>query len=122
MFFHIPFPEYDNAWNAVKGGGSTAITGEKREHTAAPKINSGFFDVIKELGSTKAVSVGHDHQNSLATEYKGVALCYGVTSTDRIYYDEDCMGGTLFTLHDDETFDIELLFHTYDELNEKEAK
>ena len=35
-----------------------------------------MFDVIKELGSTQAVIVGHDHVNDFCAKYDGVYLVY----------------------------------------------
>lgn len=113
MFFHIPFPEFEEAYNKVETGEATLICGENREAYAAPLYNSGLWDKILQLGSTKSVNVGHDHINDATVLYKGVYLSFGVTSTDRIYYDEDMLGGKLITLHNDHTYSFENVFFSY---------
>lgn len=40
--------------------------------------NTGLFDVVKELGCTKAMFVGHDHVNNMKGTYDGVYLAYGL--------------------------------------------
>ena len=117
-FFHIPVPEFDDAWEAAQAGSPDAVFeyGEKREKVCCPDINTGFFDKVLELDSTKAIAVGHDHLNNFRVKYKGVYLCYGVTSTDRIYYDESVLGGHVITIHSDGSLDFEQLFHSYEEV------
>jgi len=114
-FFHIPFPEYLDAWNAAQNGDpdATLLHGVAKEGVSAPEYNSGFWNKILEKGSTKVCSVGHDHLNDWTILYKGVYLSYGLTSTDRIYYDEELLGGKTITIHDDNTYEIELVFNKY---------
>ena len=118
MFFHIPLPEFTNAWDAYQAGSADAkyIIGEKREKVCSPDFNSGMFAKVKELGSTTGIFCAHDHINNFAIEYQGVVLSYGVNSTDRIYYDENLMGGQVVTLHGDHTFTISQIFHHYSEV------
>ncbi len=117
-FFHIPVPEFDDAWEAAQAGSPDSVLefGEKREKVCCPDINTGFFDKVLEMDSTKAIVVGHDHLNNFRVKYKGVYLCYGVTSTDRIYYDESVLGGHVITIHPDGSLDFEQLFHSYEEV------
>ncbi len=114
-FFHIPFPEFEDAWNAVETGEATLEYGERNEGTSSPKYNSGFFDKVLELGSTKACVVGHDHVNNYRIKYKGVYLCYGVNSTDRIYCKENMMGGHIVVMHTDGSLSFEHVYHKYEE-------
>lgn len=79
-FFHIPFPEYDDAWNEGQH------VGIKGEGVAAPKINSGMFAAMKETGSVKGVFVGHDHDNDYVALWQGIALCYGRYSGGNTVY------------------------------------
>lgn len=122
-FFHIPVPEFDEAWEeatqiSAQAEDPAAVLeyGEKREKVCCPDINTGFFDKVLELDSTKALIVGHDHLNNFRVKYKGVYFCYGVHSTDRIYYDENVLGGHVVTVHPDGTLDFEQIFHTYEEV------
>ena len=102
MYFHIPLPEFFTAWNEAQNGSSDAeiILGTIKEFGGGPAVESDthLFDVIKELGSTIAVSCAHDHINDSVVKYKDVALCFGVHSTDRIYYDETMLGGQVIVV------------------------
>ncbi len=120
-FFHIPFEEYQIAYDLAKSGSSEArlAFGENRESVSSPKENSGFFDKIVELGSTKATFVGHDHVNHSLVNYKGVDLVYGLHSTDRVYHDEDLMGGLAITIKSDDSLEYHSYYHTYAEVNIK---
>mgnify|MGYP003295473403 CR=1 FL=1 len=121
-FFHIPVPEFQTAWDLYQEGSSEVInndtTGklENREDVCCPKINTGFFDKVVELGSTKALITGHDHINDSDLTYKGIRLVYGTKGTDRIYSDGDMLGGTTITIHNDGTIDVGRIFHTYEEV------
>lgn len=100
--FHIAIPEYHLAYLQWKASGYDPAMGfgEKREQVCCPKINTGFFDVMKELGSTKNVVVGHDHVNNYSVLYDGIRLTYGLKTGDRCYADSDLNGGTMLTVSD----------------------
>ena len=111
MFYHIPLYEINDAYE--KG---EVKYGEKREKTCPPDYNSGFFDVIKTKGSTKGMFFGHDHINNFEALYEGVTFCYGIKSTNRIYYDEDMLGYQTITIKDNHSIEIERFYHTYAEV------
>ena len=111
MFYHIPLFEINDAYD--KG---TVVYGEKRENTCPPDYNSGFFDVIKNKNSTKAMFFGHDHINNFEADYQGVKFCYGIKSTNRIYFDEDMMGYQTISIKDDNSIIINRSYHTYSEV------
>ena len=118
MFYHIPLYEINDAYekgtiiyDGPKGNGDG-----KRENTCPPDYNSGFFDVIKAKGSTKAMFFGHDHINTFEADYEGVKFCYGIKSTNRIYYDEDLLGYQTITIKADHSLQIDRSFHTYEEV------
>ena len=111
MFYHIPLPEINDAWE--KGA---KIYGEKREKACPPDKDFGFFEVIKNKGSTKAMFFGHDHVNNFEADYEGVKFCYGIKSTDRIYHAEDMLGGQVITIKDDHSLVIDRIYHTYAEV------
>lgn len=120
-FFHIPLPEYLTAWQkALDGSGeATLLGGRSDEGVSAPKYNSGLFNKMVELGSTKGVFVGHDHENDSAILYKGIILSYGTNSTDRIYYKAGQIGGQLISINSDHTIDITRIHHEYSEVEDK---
>ncbi len=77
-FFHIPFPEYEDAWN----NRVNPPVGEKREDICSPLINTGMFAAMLESGDVMGTFVGHDHYNDYIGVHYGIALAYGrVTKT-----------------------------------------
>jgi len=122
LFFHIPLPEFLDAYNARKEGKilpEDDFGGENYEGISCPKYNSGFFDKIMDLGSTKGIFVGHDHENDSVIRYKGVILGYGTNSSDRIYYKEGMMGGLLIKIKADHSYQFERIHHSYSEVEGK---
>ena len=113
MFYHIPLPEINDAWEK---GEKIYDKGEKREACCPPDYNSGFFKKIKELGSTSAMFFGHDHVNNFINKYEGVIFGYGIKSTDRIYHADDMMGGRVIILKDDHSLDYQHIYHQYSEV------
>ena len=74
-----------------------------------------WIDVIVEKGSTKSISVGHDHVCNYCFNYQGVDLCYGVNSSDRIYYDDvnALLGGRIITVKADHSLRYEDHYEAY---------
>jgi 3',5'-cyclic AMP phosphodiesterase CpdA len=73
-FFHIPLPEYAEAWERVE------CRGHRNEPVCAPALNSGFFAALVEEGDVLGTFVGHDHVNDFEGELHGIRLCYGRAS------------------------------------------
>lgn len=111
----------------------------KDKSDGCSKINSGFYSVVQEIGYTKGFFVGHCHTNTNCMDYRpsgsadtdnSVALCYGVKATDRVYCDENMMGGQLIRYHSQPKegkinkgsawFDLDLIYHKYADLKEGE--
>lgn len=70
-FFHIPVLEFNNVV------GRTTTLGTKEEGVAAPRINSGLFSSMVDMGDVMGVFVGHDHDNDyIGIEYD-IALGFG---------------------------------------------
>ena len=116
MFYHIPLFEINDAYEK----GTKVFDGRngndgKRENCCPPDENSGFFDAIKEKGSTKGMFFGHDHINTFEVDYQGVKFCYGIKSTDRIYFDEDLLGYQTISLDGDD-ITVRRYWHTYAEV------
>lgn len=121
-YFHIPLPEFNLAYAIYekeleakygtikdeKGNytidGRESINGNfglNREGICSPYYNSGFFDKMLELGSTKDIIVGHDHVNNSSIVYKDVRLTYGLKTGDGCYWDNSgtVSGGTIITIN-----------------------
>ena len=118
MFYHIPLPEINDAWDKAQAGDPSAILkyGEKGEAACPPEYNSHFFDKILEKKSTTGMYFGHDHLNNFIVNYKGIDFAYGIKATDRIYYTEKMLGGRTIVLHDDHSVSYEHHYHTYEEV------
>ncbi len=86
MFMHIPFREYNNIAK------DDFIYGIKFEFCCPSDYNSGMFNTIKEVGSTKIVVCGHDHVNSFSAMYEGVKLMYSLSSSYGSYHSRDNAG------------------------------
>lgn len=71
-FFHIPVPEYDEAWQR----GSDLI-GTKEEKVECPRVNTGLFGAMVQMGDVMGAFVGHDHDNDYCGTLHGIRLCYG---------------------------------------------
>lgn len=108
VIMHIPVYEIYDAWDSVSIEGDNELgvidpentvgaTGQKGEESCPAPVNNGFFDLCKELGSTKNIIMGHDHKNDFSVLYDGIQLTYGVKSGFGSYWREDMIGGT--TIH-----------------------
>lgn len=83
-FFHIPLPEF----NLASRSEGSCLIGIRKEEACAPKVNSGLFTTMLELGDIMAVFVGHDHVNDYVTSWKGILLGYGrYTGGKTVYCD-----------------------------------
>ncbi|MCR5348460.1 MAG: metallophosphoesterase [Bacilli bacterium] len=117
MFYHIPLPEVNEAWAAAEKDPSLNVNGGSQgENPCNPEFNSGFFQVIKEKGSTKGMYFGHDHVNNYIVNYQGIDFGYGIKATDRVYYQDSLLGGRVISLHDDNTMSYQDYYHTYAEV------
>ncbi len=93
-FFHIAIPEYKTAWDEYRANDFNDTenvkyiygkAGEKDYSVYTSEYNYGFFDKVKEFGSTQGMFCGHDHLNNFSIDYKGVRLTYGY-SIDYLAY------------------------------------
>lgn len=107
-FMHIPCYEYRTAWEEAKYNESTkeydnvlykfTSFGVNHEAVCSPNKNNGFFEVCRELGSTKNIVSGHDHINSSSILYKGIRLTYGLKTGAGCYWEKEMSGGTTLTI------------------------
>ena len=71
-----------------------------------------FFDLIKELESTKNIICGHDHDNNYSLLYDGVRLTYAVKTGNAGYYpSDDLIGFTSLTISDNGSACVEQNFY-----------
>lgn len=93
-FFHIPLKEYQDAWyeylnNDFKDTEDVkllqGIAGEGGTIVYPGEGEDSLFEAMLELGSTKGIFCGHDHQNNFSLEYKGIQLNFGM-SIDYLAY------------------------------------
>ncbi len=110
VFMHIPVCEYREAWVSCYGSDETGTLPEDLapdaigvcgESPCCPPVNNGFFDVCKELGSTKNMFAGHDHANDFQIYYEGIRLNYTLKTGYGAYYTEGLVGGTVIEIGSD---------------------
>ncbi|MCI1681799.1 MAG: metallophosphoesterase family protein [Bacteroides sp.] len=83
-FFHIPFPEYNEAAQDE----NAQLMGTRKEKACSPQINTGLFAAMLNAGDVMATFVGHDHVNDYVAYWKGILLCYGrFTGGNTVYHD-----------------------------------
>lgn len=123
MFYHIPLPEINDAYDKAKAGDASAhfvYEGQKNENACPPDHDYHFFDTIVKKGSTTGMYFGHDHINDFIVNYtvdgRSIDFGYGIKATDRIYYKEDMMGGRTIVLKDDHSVSYVNHYHTYEEV------
>ena len=93
IYIHIPLFEFKTAYEEITGEDELSpfsnftypkvldddnilISGKRRENVAHACHNSGLFEKVKELSSTKAIFAGHDHVNNYVLKYQGIILGY----------------------------------------------
>ncbi len=108
VFMHIPVSEYLDAWNGIqKENGGLISPYDKapfckyQEKIGAPLFNYGFFDLCKELGSTKNMLCGHEHTNCFTIDYQGINLTYVMKTGYGCYWEHKTHGGTTLTVKSD---------------------
>ncbi len=93
-FFHIPLPEYKQAFENKKG----RQVGQRLEDECAPRINTGMFASFLECGDVLGTFVGHDHNNDYAASLYGITLCYGRFSGGKTTYTDTLNGSRIIEL------------------------
>lgn len=110
IFFHIPCIQYRYAWNEAKYNKETGVYdnpeyadsfGSNDEWICSPDYDSGFFALVKELGSTKNMIAGHDHVNDSSILYDGIRLSYSLKCGPGCYWNSEKNGGSTLTIGSD---------------------
>lgn len=109
VFTHFAQPQFRTAVETY------GIQDEKTEYYTIPEeygsgmcmylpgvapVDSGFFEKCKELGSTKNMFCGHDHENNASVTYDGITMTFGLKTgpSPTPWNDALVMGGTVVTL------------------------
>ena len=117
-FFHIPLTEQRDAWYEYMANGFKDTenvkyvygkAGEGKKIIYCGMGEDDLFETIQELGSTKGLFFGHDHDNNFSIYYKGIRMTYGY-SIDYLAYSGinkrgSQRGCTIITVSPDGTFD-----------------
>ena len=96
LFFHIPLPEYGQAFDHAE-----FRKGVRMEEECSPKINTGMFSELILQGNVLGTFVGHDHDNNYVAQLYNIALCYGYFSGGNSYGDLPLNGARLILLEED---------------------
>jgi len=96
MFFHIPLPEYAQAFDH----GEFKL-GKRKEKECSPKINTGMFAEMVLQRNVLGTFVGHDHVNNYVAQLHNIALCYGYFSGGNSYGSRPLNGARLILLEED---------------------
>ncbi len=119
VFIHIPVYEYKDAWFKAYGSNELGTLASELapeaigicgEGVCSSPVNNGFFNVCKELGSTKNIFAGHDHANNFQIYYEGIRLNYTLKTGYGAYYTEGLMGGTVISINSNGMANAEHLY------------
>jgi len=92
-YFHIPLPEYRDAFN-----GDAERVGQRNEDECSPDINTGMFTAMLFEGDVMGTFVGHDHVNDYIVNHYGIALTYGRWSGGKTTYGDLQHGSRIVVL------------------------
>jgi 3',5'-cyclic AMP phosphodiesterase CpdA len=110
LFYHIPLPEIESVREDFTEKDPEGAAEAFREAPCCPWDNSGFWETVKEVGSTTHMFFGHDHVNLLNYNWEGVTWVYGLKTGRSYYHDEDRLGGTLITVGQDSSASVEFVY------------
>jgi hypothetical protein len=122
LFYHIPLPEINEVRADLKKVDPDAEKFAFRENSGCSGENGGFWEVVKNVGSTTHMFFGHDHRNLLDYVWGGVHWVYGLKTGPSSYHDDDRLGGTLITIGQDGMVDVQFVYQKYVEPSERIKK
>ena len=93
-FFHIPFTEYNQAWENK----ASRHFGVKNENVSCPELNSGMFTAMVDCNDVMGTFVGHDHVNDYIGITRNIALAFGRCSGGENAYGDLPDGGRVIVL------------------------
>ena len=136
VFQHIPVPEIFRAIKQVKKGTKGAVEafyshsgefytlfddtlskgGFMHESPAAPDINNGEFEAMREKGDVLGIFFGHDHINSFVKNVDGIDLGYTQGAGFNVYGPGKRRGVRVFILDENNLRNYQNYTVTMDEL------
>ena len=112
-FFHIPVPEFYDAWILAQEKKHNGVVGLRGEYGGHPRLNSGMFTAMLETGNIMGISCGHDHDSDYIIPYYGIALVYARFSGDDTVYNHLAHGTRVFVLDEKELSEGNRSFSTW---------
>lgn len=112
-FFHIPFPEFYDAWVLAQEKKHNGVVGLRGEYGGHPRVNSGMFAAMLEAGNMMGVFCGHDHDSDYIIPYYGIALAYGRFSGDDTVYNHLAHGTRVISVDEKDLLDGHRAFRTW---------
>ena len=106
IYVHIPLPEYADIIDVSKPIEYRDLVGicNRNPHDLASGSRA-VFEAIEELGVTKNVIAGHDHDNAYYGYYHGVRLAYSMKSSDGDHFENPAgIGGAILSIGDEVDF------------------
>ena len=108
LFMHVPLYEYTDAWLGGTHVGNFPVVNTEGK-CYAPDKNIGFYQKLKQLGSTDFITVGHDHDfnwlikydEDLANGFEGVYFSYGRVSGVNAWQRRTPVGATVIDIYVD---------------------
>lgn len=100
LFTHTPLPQFKTAYDLYNHNSSEVQYMYGEGEVGGGAIDYGLFDAVLELGSTRYMFFGHEHENTLGLEYKGIHMCFVVKTGNFSSYREGKTGGTIITISD----------------------
>lgn len=107
-FSHFAQPEFREAIEALCEKDENGIYNVPQEYgfgycrylPGVAPVKSGFVEKCKELGSTKYIFCGHDHENNASITYDGITYTYGLKTgpSPKPWNFAKETGGTLVTI------------------------
>ena len=122
IYLHIPLPEYGDILETSKAVEYRDLVGSYNRNPGDLAAGSRkVFEAIEELGVTKNVICGHDHENAYYGYYHGVRLAYSMKSSDGDHYDNPAqIGGAILSIGNEVDFyysKADIQFETSDALS-----
>lgn len=106
MYVHIPLPQYGDVLEVSKPKEYRDLVGSCNRNPCDLAAGSRkVFEAIEELGSTKNVICGHDHDNAYYGYYHGVRLAYSMKSSNGDNFNNPAqIGGAILSIGDTTDF------------------
>jgi 3',5'-cyclic AMP phosphodiesterase CpdA len=112
LFYHIPLLQTFDVWADYARVDPEAAADAFREPPLSPTEDTGFWDAVKEAGSTTHMFFGHNHRNLLNYKWGGVTWVFGLKTGTSAYHDNDRIGGTLITISGKGEVEVEFVHET----------